>query len=391
MNTRWIALRIGFCCGLGVALVAGRLTRSADATPPWQFISFKKIDADPTKSYPLTQANGPWVIVATTFHGDQAEPRARQLVYELRQSYKLNAYTHARNYDYTQRGMGGIGFYPDGTPKRMKYQNEEKYEEVAVLVGDFHSVDDPEGQKTLAMLKKAEPDCLKTPDPQAKADNKFAELFRFQTLTRSVRKAGPMGDAFMTTNPLLPKEYFAPKGVDKMTLEMNRGVQHSLLDCQGRYTVRIATFSGRVVIDQQKIRELEHGKDSVPITKGNDESPLVEAAKKAHLLTEALRAKGVEAYEFHDRYTSIVTIGSFNSVGTPRADGKTEINPMIYQIMQKYGADQSAGGQSMGCMPKTVMVGPEHSKQPVVLDIQPMPVEVPHRSISSDYQQASLR
>ena len=53
----------------------------------------------------------------------------------------------------------------------------------------------------------------------------------------------------------------------------------------------------------------------------------------AHKLTLALRKKGYEAYEFHDRFSSIVTVGSFDSTGTPRADGKTEINPAAYKIM----------------------------------------------------------
>ena len=44
-------------------------------------------------------------------------------------------------------------------------------------------------------------------------------------------------------------------------------------------------------------------------------SKLEEAAYNAHLLVVALRKQGVEAYEFHDRHESLVTIGSFDSVG----------------------------------------------------------------------------
>jgi len=47
-------------------------------------------------------------------------------------------------------------------------------------------------------------------------------------------------------------------------------------------------------------------------------SELEAAAEKAHRLAKALRMKGYDAYEFHDRYASIVTVGSFNSAGTPR-------------------------------------------------------------------------
>ena len=39
---------------------------------------------------------------------------------------------------------------------------------------------------------------------------------------------------------------------------------------------------------------------------------------------------------------STVAVGSFNSVGTPRSDGKIEINPAIHQLMQ-FGAKQENG------------------------------------------------
>ena len=174
---------------------------------------------------------------------------------------------------------------------------------------------------------------------------------------------------------------------------MNRGVKYSLLDCKGRYTVRIATFTGRVVIDQRQIQSLERDKNSPLLAKGEQESPLAEAAMKAHALTEALRGKNVEAYEFHDSHTSLVTVGSFDSVGMPRADGKIEINPKIYEILKTYGADQSAlaSGQAIeGLKQKTVICNVDGVKRPLPLDLQPMPVEVPKRTLSSDYRQTVL-
>ena len=94
-----------------------------------------------------------------------------------------------------------------------------------------------------------------------------------------------------------------------------------------------------------------------------------------------LRQRGIEAYEFHDRYESIVTVGSFDTVGTPRADGCTEINPAVLRIMQSYGPRQKpigAGGRAMaGLMPRTL--------GGITFDVQPTPVEVPRRSIATDY------
>ena len=68
---------------------------------------------------------------------------------------------------------------------------------------------------------------------------------------------------------------------------------YSLLDCPGKYTVQVATFKGKVIIQQNEIRAIEDGKPM--------ESELAEAAQKADKLARALRMKGYEAYQFHDR------------------------------------------------------------------------------------------
>ncbi len=360
----------------------------AAAAPPWQFASFKKIDADPNKNYPVAESNGPWMIMVTTFHGDTAERQAQQLVYELRKQFKLNAYSQRHDFDYTQKGFEGQGLNPDGTPKKMKYANPQRFEEVAVLVGDFHAVDDPEGQKVLAMLKRAQPDCLKSHDNTPPPSNPLADLRSWTQRTLGGSKEnGPLAGAFMTTNPLLPREYFAPKGPSKLVLDMNSGVRHSLLNCKGHYSVQVATFTGHVTIDQHEIHQIERGSDP----SANGGMGLEEAALKAHALTEFLRDAGVEAYEFHDRYSSIVTIGSFDSVGSPRQDGKIEINPQVYAIMKKYGTDQgstmTAGGAEKGFGQKVVYVKIRGEKKAIAYDMQPMPIEIPRRSISSDYQQ----
>jgi hypothetical protein len=375
----------------GLSLVGSR----ASANPPWwPSFSVKNVEADPNKAYSVTDSNGPWMIMVTTFRGQGAEQQAHQLVVELRKQYKRNAYVHKRPYDYTERGMAGIGIDPEGRPKRMQYANEEKGDEVAVLMGDYRSIDDPEGQKDLAMLKRAEPECLKTPSSQP-AENSFAALKRkSQELWGGYASKGngPLASAIMTTNPLLPKEFFAAKqGVDKFVLDLNKGINYSLLDCPGHYSVKIATFTGKVVIDQRKITEIERGKDARD--KADDADPLVMATKKAHALTEELRKKGVEAYEFHDRYSSVVAVGSFNAVGTPRPDGKTEINPTIYDLMRKYGSDPNASHSDTGLIgmgQKSVQVTLDGKRKPVLLDVQPVPIEVPRRSISSDFQQASF-
>jgi len=97
-----------------------------------------------------------------------------------------------------------------------------------------------------------------------------------------------------------------------------------------------------------------------------------------------LRKQGIEAYEFHDRTESIVCIGSFDEVGQPRADGKTEINPAIYRVMQAYGpVKEKLPGQAVAVLQPRMLEG-------IPFDPQPMPVEVPRQSIATAYNREGL-
>lgn len=354
------------------------------AEPFWKKLPLvRRVEADPNKSYGLTEKQGPWLILVTTFAGDQAQEQAHELVLELRRRHQLQAFTHRMHFDFT-RDAKARGANQYGEPRKVKYR-VNAIDEVAVLVGDFESVDDDAAQKTLKMLKyECDPECLKS--GAAAEDNRLIADFRDMLKSartvggyKNVKKRmGPLANAHLTTNPLVPDEYYAPKGLDKFVIEMNKPVEHSLLDCPGRFTVKIATFSGSVIIDQKKIREVEKG--------GRVASQLAEAADKAHRVTVALREQGYEAYEFHDRGQSIVTVGSFNSYGTPRADGKIEINPKIHALMTAFGADkQAAPGQA------NPRVGLPKVIDDIPLDIQPMIVEVPRKSISSDYAETAMR
>jgi hypothetical protein len=357
-------------CGrmlLGLALWGG-WPAVADAAPPWaKLVTLNRVDADPEKTYRLSEENGPWMITACSFSGEGAETQARQLAFELRKRYKLPAYIHRAEFQFG--AAEGRGMF--GAPLRMKHRVDD-LQEVAVLVGNFQAADDPAAQKTLQKLKYTHPNCLDVKQRE-KTNQSLAgwrTFFQERVLAPGSKHKdrGPLGHAFITTNPLLPKEFFAPTGIDPLVLDMNKDVTHSLLDCPGRYTVQVATFKGNVFIQPKEIEAVESGKQI--------KSQLAEAAKKAHTLTEALRMKGWEAYEFHDRYASIVTVGSFDSVGTPRPDGKTEINPRVHAIMQTFGAQQ-APGLPEGVRPLRSLVG-------IPFDIQPIPVEVPKRSISRE-------
>lgn len=371
---------LGLAVGAFLVLTMAR----AEAAPWDKLLTFASVEADPDTAYWLTEEQGPWMVLACSFSGQNARQEAHELVLELRRRYKLPAYLYEKNFDLGEETYGrGIDRY--GAPLRMKYQRGSEVTEVAVMVGNFEAVDDRESQRTLEQIKHTFPQCLEL-DPSHPTNRNFAAwrlLARFAS--PEAEKKGPMAKAFITTNPLLPKDYFAPKGIDKLVLAMNEGNKYSLLDCPGKFTVQVAHFTGGVLIKQDLIRAENEGR-------GRMKSKLDEAGEKAEKLVEALRMKGYEAYVLHDRYASIVTVGSFDSVGTPRRDGRIEINPKIHAIMKTFGADQpavGAGQPSMGGFPggtsrPKAVVG-------VPLDVQPIPVEVPKRSIASDYASGVAR
>jgi hypothetical protein len=157
--------------------------------------------------------------------------------------------------------------------------------------------------------------------------------------------------------------------------------------------------------------------------KADDDNPLVEAAENAHLLTKELRAHGWEAYEFHDRTESIVTIGSFDQVAQQLPDGRTLVSPAVEKIVKTFGAaydtpaDPLSGigndatnqrlvaqqqqqinlqmsnqqGQAVpGLNPKHVKILKGRGKNVKVeriipIDVYPQAIEAPKRSISSAY------
>jgi hypothetical protein len=290
-------------------------------------------------------------------------------VLELRSRYKLTAYTHEQVYDFTQP-VEGKGFDEFGNRKLMRYNTASRYNTVAVLVGDFASVEDPTLEKTLETIKRAKPNCLNL-ENRPTSSQRYAilkEAYRRFTDDPDKKNRGPMGSAFVSRNPLLPEEYFVAGGLDQFVVDMNKDLELSLLKCKKPFTVRVATFRGQGTMNVKEMASMEVS------------SELDKAAEKAHTLAVALRKEGVEAYEFHDRHESIVTIGSFDSIGQPLPDGRTELQAGILQIMQTYGADRTPlpgmAGQ-LGLRPKTL--------NGISFDAQPLPVEVPRLSLGAAY------
>ena len=338
---------------LAVAFATGE-ARAQSGWLPTSWFGPAEIPAD--AMFPLSEKDGPWLVLAATFRGAGAREDARRLVQELRRDLRLEAYTHEKSFDYSGQQQG-LGLNPDGTPKKMRYANSGQVIEVAVLVGDFAAFDDPRGQKMLATIKGLHPKAL---SGDAGKSRSFSDFRRMIGLDKNAAK-GPMHLAFVIPNPLLPEDYFARQEVDRFVVEMNADVTHSLLDCPGRYSVRVATFTGAGTFDQKAIAAGDD--DDVKL-----ESRLAEAAEKAHRLTEALRRSGWQAWEFHDRESSIVCVGSIDQLAVTQADGTAAVHPEVVRIVRELGPDPAK--LATGAVMPRVIDG-------ILLDVKPKPIDVP--------------
>ncbi len=213
-------VRNGCRIALGLALGGWFVAASAVAAPPWEaLLPFKRVEANPNNPYRLTRDHGPWLILAASFSGDNAERQAHELVLELRSKFDLVAYTHQQTYDFTQP-VEGIGYDEEGNRKQMRYRTAERYDSYAVLVGEFPSVEDPNLEKSLDKLKHAFPQCLDLRS-RPQSTQRFAglrNLYRRVNDDPEKRQKGPMGNAFATRN-------FTGERVDGyMGLAMHRGL-----------------------------------------------------------------------------------------------------------------------------------------------------------------------
>ncbi len=388
---------------IAALLLAAQLPTASTAKPLWQnLMPRKNVSADPQGDYALTKEDGPWLIMAMYFSGEEGEAKARELVLDLRQNHGLPAYHWGMSFRLDDANPGrGVDDY--GGKIRRRYRRGNQSTEHAVLVGHFPTLSDPEAQDLLAKIKTLAPQSLSANDEGPTAES-LTNVHKFRNYLRrnngKESQKGPMGQAFMSRNPLLPKEYFVPKGIEKSVAKWNTGPKYSLLNCPGRYSIKVATFKGRTSLkaDSKQLQDQRTRK-----AKEND--PLVLAVKNAHLLTMALREKGWEAYEFHDRYESYVTIGSFDE-GQPTAHGKVVLNNRDAKIiLDTFGAtspnnhfnrpaqqdirlEQERKRQFNTLFANQgQLAGGFHPKKFVGLpfDIYPEPITVPRESISSAY------
>ncbi len=349
-----------------MALSLTFLAAPCPAGPPsfLRLFGKKKVEADPSNEYRLTEVEGPWMILAATFTGDSGARKSRQLVMELRSEYNLPAYVYREDFDFTQQ----VGLF-EPTQKPLRYANAARFNAYAVLVGEFDSVNHPEIEKALETVKIINPPVFN----QLRAEDEVGAMASIRRIKNQILQAskeaevkrGPMYNAFVTRNPLLPEDFTQAPEVDSFVQKLNQNVEHSLLECDGKFTVVVRTFEGlSTTMVGGRIKD-----EMTPSKERLDQSMAM-----AHKMVEALRKDGVEAFEFHDRSKSLVTVGSFDSLGENLRSG-FQYSPQIQNIMRVY-----AGTERIGRNPQGEVVRYVHNIEKIPFDPEPHPIAVPRAS-----------
>ncbi len=357
----------------------------------------RRVEADPQKHYVLTEQDGPWMIMAASFAGADGERMAHELVIELRRELRVPAWIYHMRVDYEDQVEGlGLQLNPNDpglqpVRPRMRHLNLQDFEETAVLVGAFDSVEDPKAQKLLEKVKAFEPRMLSTMSPDQMAAFRQHQL---RSHFRGLDDQGPLHNAFICPNPMLPKEFLAQQGPDRFVYDLNKDFEFSLMRNPKRYSLKVATFRGESSFDLGEIEEKKKEFSLRALLGQGIETKFAEAEDKAHRLTLALRQRGIEAYEFHDRTRSYVCVGSFDELFVRDANGIETPHPDVTYWVQQF-QPQPIRGPLRDSQNRSVVGALEPFRLPELQDIpfdySPEPVEVPRFSIGSEYATGNRR
>jgi len=290
--------------------------------------SCAEIEAVKGKRYKLAKNHGPWMVMVAAIRDVPDEDRrteggmsawqaADELVYELRKK-GIPAYTYS-----IEEQMGKIADTSQVGSKR--YVAQHGY--ISVLAGNFSSNTDGKATEVLKYIKTKF-------NPAFLSDAKNGGI-----LPKTPGRPAPLSRAFLTANPLWEGE-IRDAEKDDFIVKLNDNQKYSLLDCKGKYSLVVASFHGGSVMQVD-------GRDSAKALgffEKNFGKSLDECAQNAMNLTDRLRNakkygydQNFEAYVLHEKYRSVVTIGSFDTKDDPR------LKSMMTKFGGKYRQDPKTG------------------------------------------------
>jgi hypothetical protein len=279
----------------------------------------------------VTPQAGPWMVCVASFTGEPAKELTEAMIQELRSKYNIQAYSYCRSAELRRQERERIeqekqlrrmwadqrGLAPDvPLPAPKTYRIEEQY---AVMVGGYK--DEDAAYKAAQQIRK-----LPAP-PEKLMDQTTPGVLSGDQLTPSSEKTvyiNPFRSAFSVRNPTVPAEKATKDDKSASRLKSyNAGESYSLLKSPKPWTLVIKSYPAAATVKQDfgerpLVQKLFSPSDAGRLLNAN--------GQEAHALADVLRKlpKGAldyplhEAYVLHEEYSSIVSIGSFESPDDPQ-------------------------------------------------------------------------
>jgi hypothetical protein len=318
-------------------------------SPTSPTMAASRIEAVKGKQYRLSKRHGPWMIMVANFRDirktrvEIKRGRARRVANErYRDGLSAQEAADTLVFALRKKGIPAYTFSQSDVPDEVNTIDRfgrqrtatifAQQGRVCVLAGNYPATDDKIAQRTLKHVKtRFKPKYLFDVDGVNKSQKTVAgimvELRNGAVFRRTPGKPSPLSGAFLTINPLLTPEEAAKRKRDPLLLKLNAGGKYNLLENPGRYTLVVATSYTKSNVTKSS-SQFRKALNSFQLTNHLDDT-----ATDTWQLTRTLREglvpfrhssglgetqRKFEAYVFHDRYGSIVTIGSFASVNDPR-------------------------------------------------------------------------
>lgn len=266
--------------------------------------------------YHVTKEAGPWMVLATSYKGDHAKHLAEQHVIELRSKYRLPGYTVPVDLIKKRWGVKDDDWVKV-SPRISEERKFRTYNEWAVIVGGYKDRDD--ALKTLAYMRQRVPspkltDPLGRPIQPTKihtwertdlSDPNNPKKIKY----KDEKTVNPYQNAFVTRNPMLPKEVAKKSDKpDPFLKKLNDGEEFSLLKSRKKWTLVIMNLPGAA-----QVKENVTGTLLEKIGIGDGNAKLMNAnAMQANEFAKFLRRYKMKAYVLHTRNSSLVTVGEFD-------------------------------------------------------------------------------
>ena len=320
-----------------------------------------RIEAVKGKSYRITPRHGPWMIFVASLQGESAPQASAALVYELRR-IGIPAYT------FSQTSLKSDVDTKDRAGRLSRRSYTARHEAISVIAGNYRGVKDWRAQKTLKFLKQYQPRSISG-----------------GTFIKTPGRPSPFSGAFLVHNPLLDNQR---KNTSDLVRQLNRGERHTLFQNRGRYTLVVATFSGRShtsLGDSAFLRanqqfqisdSLDHAaaKARRLVNILRDSVYLAKLSRANPQLAELVGRQGLKAFVLHEKYRSIVTVGEFTSPDDPKVKAfhdlfcaKIKTNPQTGQPTTTPEYILVPGHKSEGSLEKILVFDPEPKVMPVPL------------------------